>query len=141
MKGKLLIIDDETEILTLLELFFKQLNFKVITSIKLLSVAEIHRLDPTVVVVDYRVGDKLGSNLCLEIKSDPLLKSIPVILLSAHQDAAKIAKDACADACIIKPFDIAKLRSTIQRFAINNANQESGTENQESRNKKNIDKR
>ncbi len=118
MKGNLLIIDDETEILTLLELFFRQLNFNVITSTKLLPVAEIHRLKPAVVVVDYHVGDKLGSDLCLEIKADPLLKSIPVILLSAHDDAAKIAKDVCADAYIIKPFDIAKLRSAIQRFAM-----------------------
>jgi signal transduction histidine kinase len=66
----------------------------------------IRRLLPDLVVSDVMMPGMSGSELCRVVKSDPVLKSIPVILLTARvgSDATMSAYAHGADDFVSKPF-------------------------------------
>jgi len=115
---RILIIDDEDEILSLLNYLFTQLNFEVVISPGVLSIDEIEKISPNVILLDNKLGDKLGSDLCLEIKGDPRTSAIPVVMLSANDRIEYIAEKSCADSFISKPFDIEKLNKTVKKVMV-----------------------
>ena len=115
---RILIIDDEDEILSLLNYLFTQLNFEVVISPGVLSIDEIEKISPNVILLDNKLGDKLGSDLCLEIKGDPRTSAIPVVMLSANDRIEYIAEKSCADGFISKPFDIEKLNKTVKKVMV-----------------------
>jgi len=58
------------------------------------------------VLLDERLMWMWGSDLCLELKQDPVTKHIPVAMVSAADDIAKIKERCGADAYIKKPFEL-----------------------------------
>jgi len=113
-----LLVDDEPEILDLLTYLFKQFNYEVITFNQIIPVETIRELNPDVVVLDNNLGKKTGGDLCLEVKNEPDLRHIPVVLLSVNEKLPQIAKNSCADAFLEKPFDIGALLNTIRRVMV-----------------------
>lgn len=71
---------------------------------------------PDVIILDLLLSGKDGRHICLELKNVPLLKSIPVIMMSAHPGANISAKKAGANDFIAKPFEIDNLLETIKNF-------------------------
>lgn len=116
MRKKILLIDDDADILEILSVFLEDPNFEIITQRSLIPLSLIQEISPDVIVLDYNLGDKLGSELCLELKADPVLRAIPVIFLSAHQHIAKITKDTCADAYLEKPFNGDKIKEMVIKW-------------------------
>jgi CheY-like chemotaxis protein len=51
--------------------------------------------------------------ICRTLKSREETRRIPVVMLSAHPDAARSVAEVGADAFIAKPFDVAVLMRTI----------------------------
>ena len=103
---KLLIIEDDRDTLDVLGVILEYNNYEVIESPKKMSLRDIVQINPNIIVVDYMLADGLGSDLCLQIKTDPSTKNIPVILCSASYKIEQIALDSRADAFIAKPFDL-----------------------------------
>lgn len=68
---------------------------------------------PDLFILDRNLSGTDGLNICRYIKSSNKLKNVPVIMLSANPDIAKLAKEAGADAAISKPFSLKKLRDTL----------------------------
>ena len=83
-----------------------------------ISVGEIITTNPNLIILDYLTTDGLSSELCLELKNNQQTKHIPVILISARKDLKQIAKDSCADAYILKPFDIPELENKVKKMAL-----------------------
>ncbi len=46
-----------------------------------------------------------GRDVAKRIKADPVSKKTPIILMSAHPTADKVAKDLGVEGFIAKPFD------------------------------------
>ncbi len=103
---KLLVIENDARTLDMIGYIFVHSGFKVVESLKKISVSEIDQLNPNIVVIDYLLSDGFGSDLCLEIKSNPHTNHLPVILYSASSKIEQVAHDSCADAFIAKPFDL-----------------------------------
>src|SRR4051794_15061823 len=101
---KILLIDDDSDILTLLEYLFSRLNYEVFSFPDLIPLTKIAEIAPAVIVLDQRLPAGLGSEFCLQIKARPETQHIPVIILSAEMGLPEIAKDCCADAFLEKPF-------------------------------------
>jgi len=76
---------------------------------------------PTLVISDIVMPEMDGYRLCQEIKSDPDLKNIPVILVTTLSDPQDVIRglECGADNFIIKPYDERYLLSRIQFVRLN----------------------
>lgn len=70
------------------------------------------RLAPIVIVLDLNMPLMSGLEMLAEIKSDVLLKNIPVVVVTGEQSIWEIEKafSLKADAVFKKPLDVSKLR-------------------------------
>ena len=112
MAHKLLIVDDEPDILRLMVLALTKRNFDVITAADGQEALEVmRRASPDLVLLDIMLPKLTGDQVCTTIKVDPELNQIPVILFTADSDTvtAEKAKQYGATDYIIKPFDTEKL--------------------------------
>ncbi|MCU1499042.1 MAG: response regulator with CheY-like receiver domain and winged-helix DNA-binding domain [Acidimicrobiales bacterium] len=102
-----LVVDDDPVILKLLTVNFELEGYEVCTATQgaeALEVAAERR--PDVIVSDIMMPVMSGIDLVLNMKVDPALADIPVILLSAKAQAADIRAglDAGAADYVTKPF-------------------------------------
>jgi two-component system, OmpR family, alkaline phosphatase synthesis response regulator PhoP len=111
MPPKILIVDDEPNIRTLLLQAFEDLATK---GIKILETGEgieawrvIQAEQPELIVLDIMLPGMSGYEICQRIKSDPELSKTYVIILTAKGQAAdrKRSFEVGADEFILKPFD------------------------------------
>lgn len=112
----ILLIDDEPELLGLLELLLKQLNYNVIAYPGAISIEVIKHVSPDVIILDYFLGDITGGDLCRQLKTLPEIQNIPVLLLSGDERLPAFARDSFADAYVMKPFDVRALHNKIKQI-------------------------
>ena len=104
---KILVLDDNIDILEIVEEVLKYEHFNVTSLSKSVNFIELAlNILPDVVLLDYRLNDGDGGELCRQIKSHPKLKHIPVIMFSAYLLKGNDFKKFGCDAVICKPFDI-----------------------------------
>lgn len=70
-------------------------------------------LCPSLIIVDLMMPVMDGRALCAELKSDPELAAIPLVIMSADDRLAERSGELEADAYLKKPLDMPKLLSTI----------------------------
>jgi len=108
------IIDDDACTLEILILILDNAGYKVTTN----HTASLDFLDwnekPDLVIMDNNLGITTGTELCRHLKSNPHTAHFPVILISAMQNIEELAKDACADGFLPKPFSINQLQTAIR---------------------------
>jgi len=70
---------------------------------------------PDAIISDWRMPDGDGIALCHEVRADPMLAGIALLILAGPQDAsdARVAIDAGADDYVAKPFDVDELLARI----------------------------
>ena len=85
------------------------------------ALAAAHRQAPSLIISDIVMPEMDGYALCREIKSEPALKNIPVILLTSLASPVDIIRglECGADNFIPKPYDEDYLLSHIQNTLIN----------------------
>jgi DNA-binding response OmpR family regulator len=108
---KILVVDDDQDILDVVRLILEGGGFDVRTHTTGLGVAEIviHYL-PDVILLDIRLPGKVGNQICKELKKE---WPIPIILFSAHAKPGKLIEECGADRFIQKPFEVADLLTTV----------------------------
>ncbi|MGE5816876.1 MAG: response regulator [Deltaproteobacteria bacterium] len=75
---------------------------------------------PGLILLDINMPKKNGFEVLSEIKVDPDLKHIPVVMLTTSDSEADIVKSYARGACsfITKPMDFDKFRDVIRQFAL-----------------------
>jgi len=68
------------------------------------------------ILLDSRLQDMKGQDICKKIKSDKTTKHIPIIMCSADNRIKIIAQEAGADDSIEKPFNMAELLQKIKKY-------------------------
>ena len=113
---KILIIDDDPDILDLLSCILLAEGYQVITSLHGTEADMLQEILPDLVLLDLRMHGvaKAGARICLQIKTNIYTRSIPVILISAEPDIESIAKYCYADDYISKPFNIHDFLSKVR---------------------------
>ncbi len=110
---KILVVDDEVEILHVVEDILKIKGYDVIKHSNGLNVHEIISIfKPDLILLDVQISGIKGTDICTNIKK---ISAIPVILFSAHADLQKTYQECNADAFIAKPFDIEHLLNEISK--------------------------
>lgn len=116
---KILIADDEPNIIMALEYAFRKNNFEVFIARDGKEAIDILQSQtPDLIVLDVMMPEIDGYATIQFIKNDPKLKDCKVIFLSAKNKPDDIQKgiDLGADAYITKPFSIKKLLELINGF-------------------------
>jgi len=115
MKKRVLVIDDDPAILAMIEevLSYEQYDVKA-SSTSLGALNDVKEFMPDIVLVDYLIDHINGGDICSSIKSDPVLKNIPVIIISAYPKVFHSVGTYNSDAFISKPFDLSELIGTIE---------------------------
>ena len=105
---KVVLIDDEPDILSTLKLFLEVEGFEVATAADGIDGLEkIRKKVPDLVVLDLMLPKLDGYKICRLLKFDKKYKKVPVVIITARaQDIdRKKALEVGADAYITKPFE------------------------------------
>src|SRR3954447_20896200 len=103
---RIVVIEDDEELLGLLNEILISEGHEVVPYMDKNSIKGIIINRPDLVLLDNKLPDGLGSELCREIKSNELTKHVGVILTSGTPDLPEMAKECNADAYLEKPFDL-----------------------------------
>jgi two-component system phosphate regulon response regulator PhoB len=105
---KILVVDDEQDVTDLLEYKFRQEGCQVLSiNDPLMFMGTARQFHPDLVVLDIMMPELNGIQICRMLRADPLMKSVPVIFLTAKgepEDRIKGLENG-ADDYISKPFD------------------------------------
>jgi len=114
MTKKILILDDDEDILYFCRVIFEALDFEV-TSVTHTDhiLALVKTTTPDIILIDNWMPGMSGDEATRVLKSIEQFKQIPVVLFSAANDLEAIAQHAGADAYIQKPFDLDDLEKLI----------------------------
>ncbi|MDQ3076265.1 MAG: response regulator [bacterium] len=109
---KVLIIDDDPDILEALELVFQSARCTVETTTKGENTySVVNTFKPDIIILDVLLSGKDGRTICKKLKKDKTTKHIPIIMISAHPNAGASTKAVGADEFLAKPFNIKELLS------------------------------
>ncbi len=114
---KILIVDDEPNIVMTLEYAFKKNNFEVYIARDGSEALQIlEKNTPDVVLLDIMMPNVDGYETLKHIKKNPSLDDTKVIFITAKNKASDIDKGFIlgADSYITKPFSIKKLILEVQ---------------------------
>lgn len=120
-KKKILITDDEANILKVVRARLEAMNYEVFTAVDAEdAMVKIDKVKPDLILLDVMLPGKNGLAFCKELKEREASKHIPVILFSARPQAEDAEPDCGvgADAYILKPFNPQHLAETIQKILV-----------------------
>lgn len=117
MTKKVLIVDDDKDVLEAMKFMFDSCNFHTITDTGKHVIQKVKKEKPDVILLDILLSGKNGIDMCKELKKDQVTKDIPVIMISAHANAASYVAICGAEDFIAKPFEIDALLSTVNKYA------------------------
>lgn len=112
MAKKILIADDEQNIVISLEFLMKREGYEVlIANDGEEAVQRIRAEVPDLVLLDVMMPKKSGFEVCQEVKSNPDLQSVRILMLTAKGRDTEAAKGLAlgADAYMTKPFSTKEL--------------------------------
>ena len=116
MPGRVMIFDDDPDLLKVCHIVLKSKNYEVFGFLRCNDILkEVKMHSPNVILMDNWIPDTGGVKAIQQIKKDPLLKSIPVIFCSAHDAVQELAAEAGADFFLRKPFEIDDLENVISK--------------------------
>lgn len=111
-----MLIQDDEQILELMDHILTNEGYDVTPSLTTEPIEEIEEIDPDVVIVDeYIKGDKRGTEVIEELKSDSATEEVSAVLTSTSSDVAQKAEECKADDFIKKPFEIDHLLDVVKK--------------------------
>lgn len=116
---KILVIDDEGDLLKLVRARLEANGYRVITIDSGDRASQIAKSEkPDLILLDIVMPGKTGCDICKELKADKSTGAIPVIVFTAHypeEEYVKVnAAEMGADDYIIKPFEAQTLLAKIK---------------------------
>jgi DNA-binding response OmpR family regulator len=119
MNKKLLIVDDEHDIVETLKFILESEGFDCLVAYdgeEALSLAKSE--SPDLIVLDVMLPKINGYKVCRLLKFDAKYKHIPILMVTARtQEEDKIiGEETGADEYVTKPFDIERLTSLVHKY-------------------------
>lgn len=112
MRNKILILDDDEDILYFCSVVFENLGFDVVSSPHSKDIIDqVEQANPDIILIDNWIPGLGGIKATQTLKEVQHLKQIPVILFSANSNLPALAEEAGADSYLKKPFDLDELES------------------------------
>lgn len=106
VKKRILAIDDDESILDIIKIICEQAGYSIELKSDGNDVFRNNYVIPDLFLIDKQLSGVNGLDICRHLKSQDSTRDIPVIMISASPDIAKLSKAAGADNYIEKPFEI-----------------------------------
>jgi two-component system, OmpR family, alkaline phosphatase synthesis response regulator PhoP len=127
MKNKVLVVDDEQSIVTLLKYNLEQAGFEVITAMDGEEGRNLAELEaPDIIVLDLMLPKLDGIEVCKQLRQKKIMT--PILMLTAKDDEFDkiLGLELGADDYMIKPFSprevIARVKAILRRIQIQTDN-------------------
>ena len=115
MSKRVLILDDDLDILQICTIVLKKKGFEVLTLNNSNQVLEqVRAYQPDVILMDNWIPGPGGIEATRTLKMGADTQDIPVIFFSANSNVIQLAQEAKADYFLQKPFDISELEGIVQ---------------------------
>jgi len=119
MGKKILIADDEPNIVVSLEFLMKQKGYVVkVANTGEDALAAIGEFGPDLILLDVMMPRMSGYDLCQRVRENPAWQAIKIIMLSAKGRDIEVTKGMAvgADAYVTKPFSTKDLIAKVQEL-------------------------
>ncbi|MFL6717982.1 MAG: response regulator transcription factor [Burkholderiaceae bacterium] len=119
MSARILIVDDEPNIVLSLEFLMEQAGFEVaVAGDGEAALAQLAAFRPDLVLLDIMLPRLNGYEVCQRMRADPDWSRIKVVMLSAKGRELEVSKGLAlgADAYVTKPFSTRELMALVQRL-------------------------
>jgi len=113
-KGKLLIIEDDAELVGALEVYFSRAGYEVISAVDgLEGLQTLYDVRPDIVVLDIAMPKMDGWEACRRIRE---LSDVPIVILTARvqEDERVRGLKLGADDYVVKPFSLKELEARLE---------------------------
>ena len=117
MNKNVVVIEDDRDILDMIQYILADEGYNVSGFWHLEPMERIIEKNPSVILLDNRLGDGFGNTLCLSLKTNEETKHIPVVIVSASGGLEQIALKCNADAFLAKPFDLEDLIKIVKYYS------------------------
>lgn len=121
-KGRVLIVEDEAAVVTLLKYNLEREGFDVDTAMDgdeaLLKVEEA---DPDLILLDWMLPNVSGIEICRRLRRRPETRNLPIIMLTARGEETDTVRglESGADDYMVKPFSpgelVARIHALLRR--------------------------
>ena len=113
MQPVILVVEDERDLVDSLEYSLRREGFEVRTALTAAAgLAEAARDPrPDLVLLDLMLPDRSGMQVCGELRADPRMAEVPILMLTARgAESDRVAGfEAGADDYVVKPFSVREL--------------------------------
>ena len=112
MSHKILIVDDEPNIVISLEFLMKKEGFQIaVASDGEEALAKVASFAPDLLLLDVMMPKKSGFEVCEALRADPANSALKIVMLTAKGRETEVAKGLAigADAYVTKPFSTTDL--------------------------------
>ncbi|WP_293907546.1 response regulator [Sphingobacterium sp. UBA5670] len=117
MKKKIVVCDDDIEILNACSIILEDQDTIVITVANSLFLLEVlDSIDADILFLDIHMSGRNGDQVMRDLRSSSKHDKLPVIMISGHIDGRSISVECEADGFLAKPFDLTDLENYIRRF-------------------------
>lgn len=120
-KKRILVIDDEVEIVSALQIILEHAGYEVLTASEgMEGLIKAKEQKPDLVVLDLLMPKLNGYQVCRMLKFDKAYSHIPIIMLTAlsSKDDQEWGRKTNADDYIIKPFESKDLINKIKALLV-----------------------
>jgi two-component system, OmpR family, alkaline phosphatase synthesis response regulator PhoP len=129
MKNKVLVVDDEQSIVTLLQYNLEQAGFDVMTAFDGLAGKQLaETMAPDLIVLDLMLPQMDGVEVCKQLRQQKIMT--PILMLTAKDDEFDkiLGLELGADDYMIKPFSprevVARVKAILRRIQIQTTSNE-----------------
>jgi len=121
--SRVLVIDDEENIIDLITLGLKYEGFEVeAAGDGEEGIAAAQRTNPVFIIIDWMLPDMNGLEVCSRLRSNPTTRDIPILMLTAKDEVGSRVEglNTGADDYLTKPFNfeelVARIRAILRRL-------------------------
>lgn len=112
---RILVYDDNIEILTVCTIFLTKNHYQVKTMARCDQVInDVKTFKPHLILMDLWIPEIGGEKAVVLLKGDAMTRNIPVLLFSANADIKEICHKVNADGYIEKPFNVKEFKETLE---------------------------
>jgi DNA-binding response OmpR family regulator len=120
-KSTIFVVEDNLVDYDVLVDVLREINYEFIHPNKINNILELVRAKkPNLIILDviFLGENGAGFGLCKQLKNDPEVKNIPILIISrrALDTDIKEGKDAGADDYLVKPYSPYELRQKVQEL-------------------------
>jgi two-component system phosphate regulon response regulator PhoB len=122
MTERILVVDDEPDLVELVRLNLDQAGFEVETAeTGRAALDALRKAPPDLMILDLMLPDLSGTEICREVRANPELAHLPIIMLTARADEVDrvVGLELGSDDYVTKPFSprelMLRVRAVLRR--------------------------